>query len=106
MKTIAHALNNHALQKKAFFVLAIVVFLLFATYIYFVNQTVWNVVARQDAVKVVRQLSSDVASLEASYMSFSSTITLEHAYVMGFQDVQSENTLFIERQVPAIAIAR
>ncbi len=96
-------MNAHK-QKKLFFILAGLAVFMLGTYIYFVNQTVWNVVSRQNAVKSVHTASSEVALLEASYMSLSSTLTLEHAYELGFQEVKSADTLFVERPVPAVAI--
>ncbi len=91
-------------QKKIFFILAGLVVFMLGTYVYFVNQTVWNVVSRQNATKTIHKVSSEVAVLEADYMNLSSTLTLEHAYALGFQEVNSGDTLFVERSVPAVAI--
>lgn len=96
MKTIS--------QKHIFYILAVAAFFMLATYVYFVNQTVWNVVSRQNAVKTIYKVSSEVAELEASYMSLSSSLTLDHAHALGFKEVLSEDTLFVERPVPAVAI--
>ena len=91
-------------QKKIFFTLAFAALFVLGTYIYFVNQTVWNVVARQNTVKAIHKVSSEVAALEATYMSLSSSLTLEQALLLGFKEVTSADTLFVERQIPAVAI--
>ncbi len=101
---IAHTLNQPHIQKKAFFILVSIAFFVLCMYVYFVNQTVWNVVSRQNAVKTIHKVSSEVAVLEASYMKLSSALTLEHAYILGFQEVKSADTLFVERLVPAVAV--
>lgn len=91
-------------QKKTFFILATIALFMLGTYAYFVNQTVWNVVSRQNAVKSIHAISSEVAVLEASYMSLSSALTIEEAYAMGFDEVKSADTIFVERLVPSVAI--
>ena len=99
-----NAYINPATQKKAFFSLVFVALVFVGGYAYFVNQTVWNIVARQNATKEIAKVSSDVAELEASYMNLSGELTLDHAYALGFHEVKSEDTTFVERSVPAVAI--
>ena len=91
-------------QKKTFYILASVTLLFLGGYAYFVNQTVWNIVSRQNAVKEISKMSSEVAELEASYMGLSGTLTLDHAYQLGFYEVNSADTVFVERQVAAVAL--
>lgn len=91
-------------KKKTFYILASVALVFLGGYVYFVNQTVWNIVSRQNATKEIAMISSEVASLEASYMSLSGSLTLDHAYALGFREVASDNTIFVERSVPAVAI--
>jgi hypothetical protein len=91
-------------QRNTFFVLSAFAVLFLGSYGYFVNKTVWNVVERQNVAKEIQKTSSEVAVLEASYMALSGTLTLDHAYALGFQEVETKDTLFVERQVPAVAI--
>lgn len=95
---------NPSFQKKAFFSLAFIALTLAGGYAYFVNQTVWNIVSRQNAVREISKTSSDVAALEASFMSLSGGLTLDHAYTLGFHEVKNGDTTFVERVVPAVAI--
>lgn len=99
-----HTYINPAFQKKAFFSLASIALVLAGGYVYFVNQTVWNIVSRQNAAKEISTVSSNVAELEASYMNVSGKLTLDHAYLLGFHEVKNEDTTFVERAVPAVAI--
>ncbi len=91
-------------QKNIFFILSAFAVLFLGSYGFFVNKTVWNVVARQNTVKELQKTSSEVAELEASYMNISGTLTLDHAYALGFQEVKSTDTIFVERTIPAVAI--
>jgi hypothetical protein len=102
MKKLAYP--KPVLQKKVFFILAFIALTFLGGYAYFVNKTVWNVVSRQNAVKELSKMSSQVAELEASFMSLSGSLTLDQAYVLGFHEVTSADTTFIERAVPAVAI--
>lgn len=91
-------------RKKIFFILAASVFVLFLAYGYFMGMTLKNIVARQDMARQISQLSSDVATLESSYMAFSSELTMDHAYALGFNDVKSADTVFVERSVDTVAL--
>lgn len=90
-------------QKNIFIILCTLVVLFLGAYGYLVNKTVWNVVARQNAVKEIQRLSSDIATLESSYMTVSKTLTLNHAYTLGFKDVPSSDTIFVEQTVTSVA---
>jgi len=74
------------------------------TYGYFVKQTIFNVVSRQNTVEKIQSISSELAVLESSYMSLSSSLTIEEAYAMGFDEVKSADTIFVERLVPSVAM--
>lgn len=91
-------------QKKIFLILSTVAIITLFAYGFFITKTVGNVVARQNATREIQKVSSEVSILEASYMSLSSSLTLDHALTLGFHEVRSADTLFVERSVPAVAI--
>lgn len=95
-----HALN----RKNIFFILISLVGLFLLAYAYFISQTVSHIVARQNMTKQMSQMSSDVAVLESSYMTLSSALTMDHAYALGFNDVKSGDTTFVERPLKTVAI--
>lgn len=105
-----HTISQHAkvtaFEKKVLLVLVGIIVSLLVLYVYFVNQTVWNIVARQDMTKTINDTSSDVATLEASYMSLSSSLTIDHAYTLGFKDITSADTSFIDRVSPSSVAIR
>lgn len=103
-KALAISYNLQKIQKKTFFILALITLLLLGTYVYFVNQTVWNVVSRQNAVKEMQNLSSEIAALETSYMKSLSALTIEEAKLLGFKEITSNETTFVERIAPAVAV--
>jgi hypothetical protein len=64
-------------------------------YVYFVNLTIHNVVARTNAQKQIVELSSSVSELESEYIAIENKITLEVAYSKGFEDATPKK--FISR---------
>ncbi|MDD5318548.1 MAG: hypothetical protein PHF79_01865 [Candidatus Pacebacteria bacterium] len=68
---------------------------LVAMYGILVRQTVFNVVARQQAENKVADLGSATSDLEYQYISAKNAITLDVAYAHGFKDVT--NPTFINR---------
>ena len=104
--TISHNMKVTAFEKKALLVLVGTIVSLLVLYVYFVNQTIWNIVARQDMTKSINNTSSDVATLEASYMALSSSLTIDHAYTLGFKDITSADTTFVERVNPSSVAIR
>jgi len=95
--TAIHHITPTAFEKKAFLVLAGLIVSLLVLYVYFVNQTVWNIVSRQDLTKSINTISSDVATLESTYMTLSSSLTIDHAYALGFKDITAVDTTFVDR---------
>jgi len=96
-QTATRNMTPTAFEKKAFLVLSGLIVSLLVLYVYFVNQTVWNIVSRQDLTKSINGVSSDVATLEASYMALSSSLTIDHAYDIGFKDITTADTSFVDR---------
>ena len=69
------------------------IFILFASYIYFVHEAVTNVVAREQIVKENRALATNVSELEGKYFIVKNTISMELAHEKGF--VAGEVSSFI-----------
>lgn len=95
--------NPTTFEKRALAGLILTAFLFLCMYVFFVNQTVWNVASRQDTAKKINAFSGEVASLESAYMNESASLTIERAYAMGFKEVSHEETKFIERVSPSVA---
>ena len=95
--------NPTTFEKRALAGLVITAFALLCLYVFFVNQTVWNVASRQDTAKKINAFAGEVASLEAAYMNESATLTLERAYAMGFVEFSNAETVFVERVSPSVA---
>ena len=68
------------------FVAAIV--LCASMYMFFVNKTVWNVVARQEAESKIVSLNSKVSTMEFQYITAKANVTMELAKSLGYQPVQ------------------
>lgn len=72
-----------------------VVFVLASLYMYFVNKTVWNVVARQQTESSIVSLNSELSDMEFKYITAKSNITMDMAQRLGFQP--AEHTIFVDR---------
>ena len=88
MEKILKQLNTSYWEKKIFWFL--IVFLLFSivAYVYFVNQTVLNIVKREKIENQIMSLNSRIGELEFKYISLKNNISLDYAYSIGFVDVK------------------
>lgn len=77
------------LRKKVTLSLFGAVILFALLYGYFVNQTILNVVARENVETELIELSSEVSSLEVEYIKLKNKIDLKFAYSLGYRDVSS-----------------
>jgi cell division protein FtsL len=78
------------LEKRLFYGFLIVAILFLGTYIYFANLSLFNIGARNHAQEKIGQLRTEVASLEAEYLSLSGReITPDYARSLGFKDISN-----------------
>ncbi len=66
-------------------------------YMYLVNKTVWNVVAKQNIEKSMASISSDLSDREFQYINSVSGITMDTATKLGFVPA-GNSTVFVARQ--------
>ncbi len=57
-------------------------------YLYFINTTIHNVVARQNLENEAGSITLSIGAKEFEYITKRNTVTLELAYSMGFKDVK------------------
>lgn len=72
--------------KITFYILAIILVVLSALYMFLMNRTVMNVVERENIERQIADKSSSLAEIEFSYISSKNTVTLEKAHEIGFID--------------------
>lgn len=77
-------------EKAIFWSFVGALFLLAGFYVYFVNSTIHNVVARQTLERKASALSLSIGSEEFKYISMRNAVTLPLAYSLGFKDVASK----------------
>lgn len=96
MKTAALAIKS--IEKTSHIIfwaqIALIVSLII-TYMYMVNKTVWNVMARQQVESSLVSLNSKLSDLEFEYITAKSNVTLEMARSLGYQSPQA--TYFVTR---------
>ncbi len=78
------------LEKRMFYGFFVVAILFFGLYLYLAQQSLFNIVARNQAQEKIGQIGTAVASLEAEYLSLSGReITPDYAHSLGFKDVSA-----------------
>ena len=92
---VRELLTPNTFEKKIILGLGIAIFLLAGFYVYFVNQTVVNVVERRAIEREIDDVSTDVSELAFEYMELKNSITRAVALERGFYEVG--DTLFVSR---------
>ncbi len=59
-------------------------------YVYFVNSSIFNVVARKETEEMVSVTETEITGLVARYMSLSDQVNLALAYEKGFVDAPAD----------------
>ncbi len=77
-------------EKTIFWTLLGVLFLCAGFYMYFINSTIHNIVARQNLENEVSKLTLTIGSLEFQYISLRNAVTLDLAYSLGFKEVTAK----------------
>ena len=77
-------------EKILFHALVGILVLCAGFYMYFINATVHNVVARQNFETESSQLTLAIGSEEFQYISKRNSVTLDLAYSMGYKDVSKK----------------
>jgi hypothetical protein len=103
MNTITATYNPTTFEKRTFAILIGLCLLFLGLYVFFVNQTVWNVAERQAMVNQMRTYSANMAALETEYMTQSAALTMERAYALGFKEASYSKTVFVKKSLPAVA---
>ncbi len=93
MKTKALNIQQY---KLFFFILGAISLLSLVVYVYSINQTVRNVVSRQNMEVELMRLTSEIGEKEFVYIAKKNQITLEKAFAMGFKSVDAK--VFVSRQ--------
>lgn len=84
----------HPLERRAFFILGALLFLVCAVYMYFVMTSVMHVAGREEAAIQASRLSAEVARLESEYLSRTESITEPYAKTRGFVSISKRS--FVE----------
>ena len=90
-------LNINNLKKKLFWFLTVSLFFSIIFYTYLVNQTVLNIVERENIQDEITTLNSKISELEFRYIALKNNINLEYAHSLGFVNVK--NVKFASRKL-------
>ena len=91
----------HTIERTAqliFWALLFGVVMLASMYIYMINKTVWNVLARQQAQTQIVSINSKLSAVEYKYISAKNSVTMQLAESMGFQPITNQS-MFVTRDI-------
>ena len=94
-------LKQKIYNKKTLNILILSNVLLFASYLFFVGATTFQVVSRKNTEEDVRNLQSVRAGLENSYNEYSKNYTKDFARSIGF--VEAIPTFYVTESVKSVA---
>lgn len=72
-----------------FYTLAVITAFALLMYLFFIGQTVFKLVAEKNITAQTRALAAEISQLELETLSLNDTISIEHAYELGFVDATS-----------------
>jgi hypothetical protein len=93
MNTIKNSIKDQQNVAYLFWTLAFLIVICAVAYVFMINKTVFNIVARQKAESQVTKLSSDLSILESNHLALKSKITPEFAATLGF--TEAANAQFV-----------
>jgi len=82
-------------RARFFWIMTLASLLSLFVYIYAINATARNVAARQTLERQMAKTSTNLDSLEFTYIQLKNSITIELAYNQGFREVK--NPLYVSR---------
>ena len=98
------AVQQHKLynDKRGFVVLAFASILLFVLYIYFISASIVHVVIRTEISQDITMLSSEISSLESSYIEAQHKVSSDIATLQGYQVTPKK--VFINRNPDSLVL--
>ena len=92
---IAKISKTEEIQKKLFLVLLGLVLVVFSFYLYFLNATISEAVAKKMAINEMRELGAEYQQLEEEYFALINEFDLDYARELGL--VEQKNIAYITR---------
>lgn len=89
-------ITNYDKKRTVFFSLVLLSAIAFFTYMFFLGNTIFDLVARKNAETAIRDVSSKISSLELEVLSYNNQVTLDRAYELGF--VNNSDPKFVSRK--------
>ena len=91
-------------DRKIFWTLSMLLFVLLAFYIYFLSISVYSVVSRKNAEAETSSLNAHIAGLESTYAVLDKNISLALAHERGFIDITVPKYLSGEESQTALSL--
>lgn len=92
-------------SRLTLFILGSFVVCLLGAYVYLVNSSVFNIVAREEAMERGSVYATELSVLESRYIELSGNITLPLAYTLGFSDASNKSAFVRESESARFSLA-
>ncbi len=89
-------------DKRGFVVLLCISILLFSLYIYFISASIVHVVIRTEISQDITMLSSEISSLESSYIEAQHKVSSDIATLQGYEETPKK--VFINRNPDSLVL--
>lgn len=86
-----------------FWVLLSAVLGLVGLYVYFIQGSVYSIVERKELSREVASMREQIAPLEARYLALRSSVTLERAHELGFENVSRVDYAKVGGEKPVLS---
>ncbi|HYC82934.1 MAG TPA: hypothetical protein VEB60_00085 [Candidatus Paceibacterota bacterium] len=105
MNSLAKTYRLDVIEEKAVWASFAMIVLLVISYLYLVNSSVFNIMARREAEEKISSLGTQVALLESQYIELSSRIDMDLARQFGFREIEDTETKFTAKVTAPINVS-
>ncbi len=105
MNLITKGYTLESIEEKIVWAGFAAVIVLVMSYLYLVNSSVFNIMARREAEEKIGSLGTQVALLESQYIELSSHIDMDLARQFGFREIEDTEAKFTAKVTAPINVS-
>lgn len=103
-KGINILVGNQLVSKKLFYIITTALFLVFVVYAYFLATITINTAQAKGYDSDIKEVMSEIATLEVDYLESVSMIDMEYARSMGFYEIDKISFIHTGEEAPSVAL--
>lgn len=98
------SLYQHICSKRSFYILFSALVFVFVSYAYLIAATTINTAEAREYDSEIKEIMSDIATLEVEYLAHVNDIDMEYASLSGFQEVEQVRFVYTDEGEEAVAL--